>query len=163
MRIGIDIGRVIIKDDTDGDNLFFSNKFLEAIPVENAFPGVKYLVTKFGAENIFLVSKCSEATAARTINWLEHHDFFNETGVKCQHVEFCRERKDKKAISERLNIDIFIDDRYTVLEHLGDLKLRMMFDPKENELEKYNNSEKKIKVHIVKNWNEVIQRFELIP
>ena len=58
--IGIDIGRVIISGDTDKPDQFFSNDYLEVCEVPGAFESIKKIVQKYGAANVFLVSKCGE-------------------------------------------------------------------------------------------------------
>ena len=61
-KIGIDIGRVIIKEDTDNPGLFFSEKYLETSPVENSFKSIVNIIDMFGKENVYLVSKYKEKT-----------------------------------------------------------------------------------------------------
>ena len=58
MRIGIDIGGVIIAQDTDEPDLFFSNEFLRAKPFDDCFETIKELITQIGFENVFIISKC---------------------------------------------------------------------------------------------------------
>ncbi len=159
-RIGIDIGRVIIAGDTDKeDNLFFSPKFIQASQVKNAFICIKKIVNKLGAENVFLVSKCGSQTEQRTLKWLEYNDFYKETGVKNKNIYFCRERKEKKEICSLLGINIFIDDRFSVLEHLEGFDSLYLFNPLEEEKINYNLHADKQQITIVYIWKDLITSF----
>jgi hypothetical protein len=156
-RIGIDVGRVIIAGDTDKeDNLFFSPKFLQATQVKNAFKCIKKIVEKVHAENVFLVSKCGRQTEQRTLKWLEYNEFYRETGIKNENIHFCRERKEKKEICSLFGISVFIDDRFSVLEHLEELDSLYLFNPIEEEKINYNLQADKQKITIVYSWKEVV-------
>lgn len=154
-KIGIDIGRVIIGGDTDQTaRIFFTDHFLEAKSVENAFQYVHLIVEKFGKQNTFLVSKCGVRTEERTLAWLSHHHFFEKTGVVPDKVHFCRERKDKRKLCQRFGIDIFIDDRYSVLRHLTNLQQLFLFNPLNEELLSFQK-DKPAHCHLVYSWQEV--------
>ena len=155
-KIGIDIGRVIIAGDTDQPNTFFSRDFLQAPAVQASIPAIARIALRHGPKNVFLVSKCGEATAERTLLWLHHQNFFVLTGIAPDQVFFCRERHEKQSICERLGIEVFIDDRFTVLQHLLHLKQLYLFDPTEVELEKYTHVKRKLRnVKLVRSWKEL--------
>ncbi|MCU0446363.1 MAG: hypothetical protein MUE85_15760 [Microscillaceae bacterium] len=158
MRIGIDIGRVIIAGDTDAPNLFFSQHYLQAPAVEGAIAAIQKLAEVYEPENIFLVSKCGETTEQRTMAWLEAQDFFKLTGIAVENVYFCRERAEKRLICEDLDIKVFIDDRFTVLQHLDKLQKLFLFNPIAPELAKYDKWLLPPKKHIrvVENWSEIL-------
>lgn len=144
LRIGIDIGNVLMGSDTDEPDLIFHDKrYLEATAVAGAFDAVTALVERYGAGNIFLVSKCGKTIQQRSLEWLDHHRFYEVTGVPRGHVEFCRERREKRDICERLGIGAFVDDRYSVLKHLVDLpgmQRLFLFRPYGAELEAFENA-----------------------
>ena len=156
-RIGIDIGRVIIGGDTDQvANIFFSDRFLETTMVPNAFSSIQQIVEQFDKRNIYLVSKCGPSVEKKTLKWLTHHQFYIQTGVLHDNVHFCRERKDKKGICSRFNINVFIDDRYSVLKYLNDLEQLFLFNPTHRELEDYKKENSLSQIAVVNNWQEVM-------
>ncbi len=155
-RIGIDIGRVIIAGDTDQGNPFFSRNFLQAPPVDDAIATITQLTSVFGPENVFLVSKCGTATAQRSMLWLHHQDFFTMTGIAPAQVHFCEERHEKKIICDMLDIEIFIDDRYTVLEHLLHLSKCYLFQPFDHERALNEKRKRKLRnIRVVESWQEL--------
>ena len=125
--------------------------------VQNSFSSIRKIVDLYNSENVYLVSKCGESVQKRTREWLNKYDFFSQTGVLESNIEFCLERKDKKGICEKLDIDIFIDDRFSVLVHLLDLEKLILFNPNEIELTEFNNFDKKEKFNIVSNWEEILE------
>eukprot|EP01116_Phalansterium_solitarium_P025341 TRINITY_DN9642_c0_g1_i2.p1 TRINITY_DN9642_c0_g1~~TRINITY_DN9642_c0_g1_i2.p1 ORF type:complete len:218 (+),score=14.63 TRINITY_DN9642_c0_g1_i2:95-748(+) len=122
-RIGIDIGGVLISRlATDGggklEDTFFSDNFLSTRPVQGAFEAVAELVSTFGANNVHLVSKCGQTVQNKTLQWLQHMEFYQHTGVPPGNVHFCLERHEKAAICTHLAINAFVDDRADVLGFL---------------------------------------------
>ncbi len=115
--------------DTDQPNSFFSRDFLQAPAVEGAFATIAKLTEKFDAGNVFLVFKCGEVTAERTMLWLHHQGFFIVTGINPDQVYFCRERHEKRIFCDELGLDTFVDDRFTVLQHLLHLPHLYLFNP----------------------------------
>lgn len=159
MKIGIDIGRVIIAGDTDEHSLFFSKNYLQAPAVTGAFEAIARLAQAFGPENLYLVSKCGERTAARTVEWLQHQGFHETTGISPEHVFFCRKRHEKRGICLEHGITVFIDDRYTVLEHLTDFEALFLFQAEGKELQLYKAARHEIKAVIttVPDWNTILR------
>jgi hypothetical protein len=163
MRIGIDIGGVIIAQDTDEPDLFFSDDFLRAKPFPNCFETIKILIEKFGSENVFIISKCGEKVQRKSREWLEYNQFFLMTGFVPEHIHFCLERYEKAGIAQTLHLTHLIDDRYTVLKHLLSLKQverLILFSPNETEqgLSRSNPSNKILQVS---SWDEVGKILEL--
>ncbi len=160
-KIGIDIGRVIIGSDTDQKDLFFGKNFLNAPEVENSFESIKKIIMYYTGQNVYLVSKCGQETREKTIQWLVHKNFFERTNFKKENIFFCDKREEKKIIARDLKLNIFVDDRFTVLKHLLDLpKMNLfLFNPKENELEAFKSNFSEIK--LVYTWKEIIS--DLFP
>ncbi len=114
MKIGIDIGRVIIGG--DGEDTFFTEKFLETPQVEGAFQSIKALVD--AGHTIYLISKCGYNVQAKTWDWLDHFKFFEETGVDASKVYMVHHRMDKAPVAKALHLDLFIDDRADILQSM---------------------------------------------
>jgi hypothetical protein len=79
-----------------------------------AFEALARLTVRF-AGRVWLVSKCGPAVEARTRAWLDHHRFFELTGIAPGNLRFCRARPDKAPICKKLGIGFFVDDRWDVL------------------------------------------------
>ena len=133
MKLGIDVGRVLIAPDTPGsaDTSFIGGSLEDALrtpPMEGMFDQVPALVAQ--AQTAWLVSKAGPRVQAKTIAWLQHHRFHERTGLPVAQVAFCRERADKAPICRRLGLTHFIDDRADVLIHLaGVVRHRYLFGP----------------------------------
>ena len=117
-RLGIDVGGVIAV----GDDAAASSAI-----TDECFAAVRTLVERFGAAHTFIVSKAGADTSARTRRWLSDQAFFERTGLLKQNVYFCAARPQKKAIADALGLTHFIDDRWSVLEHLGRCEQRFLF------------------------------------
>jgi|SRR5688572_15795282 len=121
MNLGIDIGRVLIAPGSGGgkaDTSFIGGSLADALetpPMEGAFDAVARLVDAF-ERRVWMVSKCGPRVQDRTRRWLDHHAFFDITGLRRDRVVFCLERPQKANHCERLGIASFIDDRLDVLE-----------------------------------------------
>ena len=81
---------------------------------------------RFG-DNIHIVSKCGPKVQQKSLDWLKHHNFFGQTGLKIENVHFCRKRPDKAPICKRHGITTFIDDRLDVLCHLKTVPTKIHF------------------------------------
>ncbi len=155
--LGIDIGNVI----TVGGNEIFNPNFLETKQMPGAFESIQKLVSiRFGRAYVWLVSKCDQRTEERTKQWLEHHRFYESTGVDRGHVLFCRERHEKAPICKQIGITHFIDDRLEVLSHMTTLNPPMkelyLFRPRPWEIEKFSTFLPK--VTWVESWQEVLDK-----
>lgn len=167
-RLGLDLGNVImggVENSPSGERaLFFSDKFLEAPQMENAFASIRKLIAvkegrlpgQFDPSDVFIVSRADPASALRTLRWLEHHNFYEETGFLDENnVFFCLERGDKAPIARRLGLTHFVDDR---LEVLGKLKEvvphRFAFCPSDREV--HYHGQVLAEVTRVASWQEVL-------
>jgi hypothetical protein len=133
-KLGIDIGRVIIAPDgTNGaDTSFIGGSLHDALatpPYKGMFEHVPALVERFEGR-VWLVSKAGVRVQEKTLHWLEHHRFYERTGIPREHVRFCRQRPEKADHCRDLGITHFIDDRSDVLHHLeGIVMHRFLFGP----------------------------------
>src|SRR5262245_8869002 len=76
-----------------------------------------------------IVSKCGPRTEKKTRLWLAQHKLLDTLGLDAQALHFCRERRDKAPICERLGVTHFVDDRMEVLVHLTSVRHRFLFGP----------------------------------
>lgn len=114
-RLGIDIGKVIINGPAHpggGDTAFFTGDeatMLATPEMDGAFPVIARLTSRFAGQ-VWLVSKCGPKVQARTLRWLDAHDFYARTGLPPVQVEFCLTRPEKRVHCERLRLTHFVDD-----------------------------------------------------
>ena len=114
-RLGIDIGRVIIDGSahpSGGDTAFFDGDeatMLATPEMPGAVETIAELVRRFRGR-VWLVSKCGPRVQARTLRWLDGHEFYARTGLPADHVRFCRRRADKRSHCAELGLTHFIDD-----------------------------------------------------
>lgn len=123
MRIGIDIGRVIIGG--DGEDTFFSDKFLDTPAVHGSFKAIEDLNRN---HDIYLISKCGEMVEIKTDYWLADKWFYYFTGVSRAKTYFVRHRMDKAPVARALGLDVFIDDRQDIIDSMeGIVDTRILF------------------------------------
>jgi len=129
-RIALDIGGVIMnasntsREDTDASSGV----------TDMCLNAVKKIVELFGSDNVFIISKARKKMADASLTMLYSRNFFEYTGLLEENVYFCKERIQKKPIAESLGITHFVDDRWSVLEHLDpDRTIRYLFpNPRDN-------------------------------
>ena len=112
MKIGIDIGNVIIGG--GGEDTFFTEKFLETPEILGAYSTIANLSDE--GHEMHIVSKCGEHTELKSMKWLEDRSYFYI--VYKHRCHFVRKRHLKAPMAQALELDIFIDDREDVLEHM---------------------------------------------
>jgi hypothetical protein len=134
MKLGIDIGRVLIAPDGGGrgDTSFIGGTVEDALatpPYDGMFDAVVALTRRFGGR-VWLVSKARPRMQEKTRLWLAHQRFFERTGIPAQHLRFCLERPQKADHCRELGLTHFVDDRVDVLGHLqGIVPRRYLFGP----------------------------------
>lgn len=125
-RLGVDFGRVIqgaALPEGGADTTFLAGGDAEAMrtpPSDGAFAALARLVSSFDGQ-AWVISKCGPRVQQRTRQWLEHHDFYRQTGVPRGNLRFCRKRADKAKHCAELHITHMIDDRLEVHEALQGL------------------------------------------
>ncbi|MEL6529244.1 MAG: hypothetical protein AAGK01_11845 [Pseudomonadota bacterium] len=155
-RIGIDIGGVIIKPaETEGDTSFFTNDYLETPMFEGAAETIRRLREERFGDEMYIVSKCGPRVQQKSLDWLEHHDFYTRTGLRRENVHFCRKRPEKAPICERLGISVFIDDRLDVLSHMTNVETLIQFCGSQ----RARNSQRddRFEYQRCENWREVAE------
>ena len=151
---GVDLGGVILAKDSTGVTAFSSDNYLQRAAVSGALEAIRLLSEKRFGDKMFIVSKCSEENAVKNLNWLFHHHFFELTGMRCEHVFFCRERADKAPICERLGVTHFVDDRLDVMRHLITVENLYLFQPDPAELQQFAQFLSRVKQ--VNTWQEIL-------
>jgi hypothetical protein len=156
---GVDVGGVIMDRANDGtDTSFFSGNFLRTTATPGAFEALWKIVDETRDEDggcrVHIVSKCGRANQEKTLRWMEHHRFFERTGIPPEHVHFCRKRHEKAPICERLGITDFIDDRLEVLSHLATVKRKYLFLPDPSEVARFSHALPGVRQ--VGSWQEVL-------
>lgn len=90
-------------------------------PLPFAFAMIQHLVSKFGPQNVFIVSKAGPIMEQEIRQWLERTDIYERTGFQQSQVIFVREYSDKAQVVQELKISIFFDDSVKVVRCLAPL------------------------------------------
>jgi hypothetical protein len=128
-RLGVDIGRVIIEGDGPDTSFVGGSEedALRAPAIHGAFEALARLSERFEGR-VWLISKCGKRVEARTRTWLDHHRFFETTGIHRENLLFCRTRPEKAPLCARLGITCFVDDRWDVIASMdGIVRSRVLF------------------------------------
>ncbi len=155
--LGVDVGGVIIAGRQEEKDTFFKGNHLLAQAFPYVFEGLRALVNEvFGPENVYIVSKCKPNIQQKTREWLEHHDFYQRTGIRRENVHFCLERRDKGPICRELQLTTFIDDKLEVLGHIHEAGLRdlYLFNPDPREVARFQHYLPYVRQ--VNDWREVV-------
>lgn len=125
-NLGVDFGRVIQGAELPSgpaDTVFLSGTHEEALrspATEGAYEALATLVPLF-ENRVWVISKCGDRVRRRTLDWLDHNNFYARTGIPRDNVRFCRKRADKAVHCEDLSITHMIDDRLDVHHALRDI------------------------------------------
>lgn len=155
--LGVDFGGVITdrarNDRTDTS--FFSDNYLQTSAVSGVFEAIRRLVDeRFGAQ-VWIVSKCGQAVQRKTLDWLDHHNFYNQTGIGIDHVRFCRQRREKDGICRELGITHFVDDSLEVLGNLTTVRNLYLFQPRDYDVRRF--AESLTCVQQVNSWEAILE------
>ena len=124
IKIGIDIGGVLR---SKRDSLAL-NSDMPQPPTPNAIEVMKNLVSRYGKENLYIISKVPEESEELMLIWLRDNGMFEDVGTDPSHVYFCRLRTEKAFIASELKLNYFVDDRAEVLESMnGIVDRRIMY------------------------------------
>lgn len=129
IRLGVDIGRVIIQGDGPDTNFIggSEDEAMRAPAMDGVLESLDYLARRFDGR-VWIVSKCGPRIEARSRAWLDRHRVFEATGIPRENIRFCRQRKDKALICLDLAIGFFVDDRVDVLVPMaGVVEHRFLF------------------------------------
>jgi uncharacterized HAD superfamily protein len=97
---------------------------LEAPPVAGCLERLPELA---GSSEIYIVSARSSDSVRHAQAWLMKHRLFDL--IPAERIFFCNDSKDKRGICDRLLVDVFLDDKLSVLASLPEKVKRVLFDP----------------------------------
>ena len=122
MKIGIDIGRVIIGGGGD-DTQFFTDDYLKTPEVSEAFGSIQSLRDD---HELHIISKCGVVVERKSLVWLEKYRF--DYLIHTHRTHFVRKRHLKAPMAQALELDIFIDDRQDIIDSMeGIVAHRILF------------------------------------
>ncbi|TDD76501.1 hypothetical protein E1293_27090 [Actinomadura darangshiensis] len=134
-RLGVDFGRVIhggLLAPGENDTVFLDGSFEQALAsraTEGVYDVLPGLIEAFGGR-AWIISKCGDRIRKRTLAWLDHHDFYERTGLPKDNVRFCRKREEKARHCAELGITHMIDDRLDVHRAIREIvPYRYLFGP----------------------------------
>jgi hypothetical protein len=123
--------------DEAADTSFLDSSLEEATATPatpGAFEVIPRLVDLFD-RRVWIISKCALDTQRKTLAWLDHHDFYDRTGMPRGNVRFCRERADKQVHCRELGVTHMIDDRLDVHQAIRDVVPHLyLFGPQHGEI-----------------------------
>lgn len=152
--LGVDIGGVLIDRANDNtDTSFFSGNYLKTTAVPGAFEAIAFLNKGVFKDAVFLVSKCGLNTQRKTLEWLKHNGFYDQTGLTPDKVHFCLERAEKSIICTRLGVTHFVDDRLEVLSYLLNVPYQYLFQGSAKEIQRFSAHLGDVKRF--ENWKEL--------
>ena len=108
--LGLDFGGVIVPRARSRAELVSREAVSDVEPVDGALESIRKLTGIFGGR-VWVVSKASPATEARTLEWMRAHSFCRETGIDSERVVFVRNRGDKRVVCTESGITHFVDDQ----------------------------------------------------
>jgi hypothetical protein len=142
-RLGIDIGRVIIDGASHpdgGDTAFFNGDeatMLATPEMAGSIDAIATLVSQVDGR-VWLVSKASPKIQAKTLRWLDEHDFYRRTGLPRDQVRYCRAWADKRIHCVELELTHFVDDHPEVHEAIrGAVEHQYFFGPQREPVPSY--------------------------
>lgn len=159
-RWGVDIGNVLVKNFnhkvTDVSQVTWENIKENGELVPDAIQGLKLLIDKVGADNVWIVSKVSPIQQMISELILKELQICEQTGMRPEQIRFCLERKDKAPIIKELQLEGHIDDRGEVIESLQSfLPCPIWFNPSDKDYLEWDDYISQ-KILMVPNWQGII-------
>lgn len=152
--LGVDIGGVIIDRVNEGtDTSLFGDKYLASTPTPDVFESLARLVDRKFGDQVYLVSKASEPTQNKSLEWLAHHHFAERTGISLDRVRFCLKRPDKAPIAAELGLTHFVDDTLEVLGYLSTVPNLYLYRPMAKEVRRHSHYLDRVTV--VQDWKTI--------
>lgn len=113
MKIGIDLGKVVIGGSGAEDTSFFSDNYLKTPEVDGAWESLNVLTKD---HDLYIISKCGPVVEEKSLRWLDVKGFY--LPLRAHRVNFVRKRHLKAPMAQALELDIFIDDRQDIIDSL---------------------------------------------
>lgn len=123
-NLGLDIGRVILRQDTDLHERLDFNKM---VYLPDALEVIPQLVRHPNISDVYLISKCGPVVEEGTKDFFKRTNFYKQTGIVEKNVFFCRKREDKAPIAASIGITHFVDDREDVLRFMNSVMHKYLF------------------------------------
>lgn len=164
--LGIDFGDVIVgaRVPTDSRGVEIEsdylsvNRFLRVLPIEGAFEAIRTLHEERFGDRIWIISKWREVVRDKCRVWLNHHRFFEITGVSRVRLMFCEERAKKVEIARSLGLTHFVDNKLEVVAPMiGIVPHLFLFRPSEREIVEYGAGVEIGRVRRVESWPEIVR------
>lgn len=128
----------------------------------DALRGLKRLVERNGAENIFIVSRVDKEAIEINKMLMRINKICELTGLLEENIYFVEKRSDKVGVCEQLKIENHIDDRGEVLSYMcGRIPHLIWFAPPKEDIEEWSATLGSNVVR-VKNWEELIPILDLM-
>lgn len=162
LKVGFDVGNVILQNDTDTPGVDFLERPQSYI--EGAIETIGRIVGEVTVENAYLLSKSGAAMQQRTLDFFEETDFYGQTGIRPEHAIFCRRRDEKAPIAAELGLSHFVDDRLDILRQMTSVRFKMLFQrPDKPPLHSAILTEKDEGIVIARDWNDVWKALKPTP
>jgi len=118
VRFGIDLGGVLWPFMREGLDLRLA---LRTGPLEAAQERMASLVSRIGADNVFIVSKVGARAEKLWATVLQESGFYRDTGMRPENVHWVRDRtgtNGKAPVVQQFQLTHFVDDRSDVLRDI---------------------------------------------
>lgn len=112
-KFAADVGGVLNAGDNDTETAPVDWEMTTDSAVPGSKEAVRQLVSKFGSEHFYILSKCGRTMQDKTLTWLFKTMRFQDVGLRRKNVFFCRDRSGpngKGSIAKGLGISHFVDD-----------------------------------------------------
>lgn len=120
-KVGISVGGVIIPRLKDG-----KEDLLQFPPIVGAFDGIKRIVDRVGAHNVYIITYGEPDILDKLTKWVDFHHFLEKTGVVSYRVVSFYRKISKIEFVDEINVDYFIDDNKYNLDLLTPRKDRIL-------------------------------------
>ena len=147
--IGIDFGNTLtykLSDHTEEDRQLFPF----------AMNVVKFLTMQWP---VHIISKVNARQQEEVETWLKKTEFMRNVGIPDANLHFCANRTDKFAICQKVGITHHIDDRPEVFTVFSPNVQGVLFRPVPEDVVKYFNTLKHLRITICQSWYDVEQQF----
>lgn len=156
-KIGVDISGVLANDKLlhmkTRDHSIFT-------VMEDALDVVGKIVNRYGAENIFIISRVQTYQLAFIVGiWMETHQFLQKTKIPLDNVYICTQHKEKAKIAKELGITHMIDNCPQVLSYFPENTKLIAFQAEDDGLKKYSDIASRFVS--VDSWKEVANYFDV--
>ncbi len=154
--LGVDIGEVLIAQSFHDPALSFRGEnYLNSPEMPDAFRVLRRLRDERFGDSIFLITRCHRKLRDKRVEWLDHHKFFERTGLPRILPHYCWNPYNKSHVCHDLGMTHFIDNEPAELIHLEDLIPNLiLFHPKVEHVAAYERFVRTATTR-VETWNAI--------